>query len=126
MFATVGGRESKILAVKQSRCAVCHRVAEQGQAIGPDLDTIGTKLARPALFEAILYPNAAISHGYEMYAARHQDGRLVTGTLVNKSDVEIHLRNEQGILQTLDHAQVKSFERLKISLMPENLHQLMI
>lgn len=111
--------------LKQGQCAVCHRVAEQGQAIGPDLDTIGTKLARPALFEAILYPNAAISHGYEMYAARHQDGRLVTGTLVNKSDVEIQLRNEQGILQTLDRAQVKSFELLKISLMPENLHQLM-
>ncbi len=110
---------------KQGQCVTCHRVANQGQAIGPDLDSIGTKLARPALFEAILYPSAAISHDYEMYSAELKDGPLVSGTLVNRSDREIQLRDAQGNLQTLDRAQVKTLARLPVSLMPDNLHQLM-
>jgi len=118
----VAGRE---VYLKEGLCAVCHRGQDQGQAVGPDLSEISTKLARPALFEAILYPSAAISHDYEMWAAELVDGRLVGGTLVNQNEKEIQLRNERAIVQTFDRAQAKSFSRLPVSLMPDNLHQLM-
>jgi putative membrane-bound dehydrogenase-like protein len=110
---------------KKGICANCHRVGNEGQAVGPDLSSIGTKLARPALFEAILYPSAAISHDYENYTAKLKDGRTTTGVLVNRSDTEIQLRDAQGNLHTLDRAQVDSLDRLTVSLMPSNLHQLM-
>jgi putative heme-binding domain-containing protein len=100
-------------------------VGNEGQAVGPDISSIGTKLARPALFEAILYPSAAISHDYENYTAKLKDGRTTTGVLVNRSDTEIQLRDAQGNLHTLDRAQVDSLDRLTVSLMPSNLHQLM-
>ncbi|MDP7051957.1 MAG: c-type cytochrome [Verrucomicrobiota bacterium] len=110
---------------KRGQCAVCHRIGDEGKMVGPDLSHIGTKLARTALFEAILYPSAAISHDYENYIAKLAGGGSVIGVLVNQSDREIQLRDSLGNLQTLERARVISFDRLPISLMPANLHQLM-
>ena len=99
-------------------------MAGKGTAIGPDLDSAGKKLARSALYESILYPSAAISHDYENYTARLGD-RSVVGVLVSKSEKEIQLRDAQGTLQVLERKQVKSLDRLPVSLMPANLHQLL-
>lgn len=115
------GRE---IFARQGQCATCHRVAGKGTAIGPDLDSAGKKLARSALYESILYPSAAISHDYENYTARLGD-RSVVGVLVSKSEKEIQLRDAQGTLQVLERKQVKSLDRLPVSLMPANLHQLL-
>ena len=108
---------------KQGKCADCHRVKEDGKAIGPDLSQIGTKLARQALFEAILYPSAAISHNYESYSVVLENGRTTTGVLVSQDAQEIQLRDAEGNLGTFDRSQVETFQRLSVSLMPANLHQ---
>jgi len=49
----------------------------------------------------------------------------VTGVLVNQSEKEIELRDEQGIVRAIDRTEVTSFSRLPVSLMPPNLHQVM-
>ena len=108
---------------KKGKCATCHQISQQGKAIGPDLSQIGTKLARAALFESILYPSSAISHNYESYAAVLKSGQVATGILVNQSSDKIRLRDAEGILRTLDRAKVEEFERQRVSLMPANLHE---
>lgn len=118
-------KAGQVVYTKQGQCATCHRVAEKGKAIGPDLDSIGKKLARPALYEAILYPSAAISHDYENYTAQLKDGGSTTGVLVNRNGREIQLRDGEGILHTIVRSELKSIDRLPVSLMPANLHQLL-
>ena len=39
-------------------CTKCHVVNGLGREIGPNLSEIGKKLAKPAMFESILYPSA--------------------------------------------------------------------
>src|SRR5262249_24616693 len=51
--------------LKQAKCADCHQVNGVGKFVGPDLSEIGKKLAREAVFEAILFPSASISHNFE-------------------------------------------------------------
>jgi putative membrane-bound dehydrogenase-like protein len=109
--------------VKQGKCAACHQVRGEGKAIGPDLSQIGTKLARPAMYEAILYPSAAISHNYESYTAVLESGQVATGILVNESDMQIQLRDAEGILRTLNRTEVEDFQRQSVSLMPANSHE---
>ena len=45
-------------------CASCHRVRGQGQWVGPDLSTIGTKYGKDELLRSILNPSAAIGYNY--------------------------------------------------------------
>ena len=45
-------------------CAGCHRVRGQGQWVGPDLSTIGTKYGKDELLRSILNPSAAIGYNY--------------------------------------------------------------
>jgi cytochrome c551/c552 len=45
-------------------CVQCHRVAERGGSVGPDLTTVGSRFARRDLLEAILEPQKAVSDQY--------------------------------------------------------------
>ena len=122
---TGDAKKGREIFFKQGQCAVCHQIGGEGKGVGPDLGHIGTKLARPALFEAILFPSAAISHNYENYIAMLDGGGSVTGVLVNQSDSEVQLRDSAANLHTLERNSLISFSRLPTSLMPANLHQLM-
>ena len=50
-------------------CASCHRVRGQGQWVGPDLSTIGTKYGKDELLRSILNPSAAIGYNYRALIA---------------------------------------------------------
>ena len=108
---------------KTGQCAKCHQAQGEGKAVGPDLSQIGTKLARSAIFETILYPSAAISHNFETYLVQLESGQSLAGVLVNENDQQIQLRDAEGILRTLDRAEVERLERSTVSLMPANLHE---
>lgn len=111
---------------KEGICATCHTIGNDGSlGIGPDLMEVGTKLARPALFEAILFPSAAISHGYENYVAEMKDGRAYYGTLASQNKDQVQIRDALGTLHTLKRLDLESLDQLSLSLMPANLHQLM-
>ena len=116
---------AKVFAATHSQCAKCHPINGQGKDVGPDLGQVGTKLARAAIFEAILYPSAAISYNYESYVVLLDNGQKSSGLLVNKNDRELQLRDAEGNLRKFEMARVKSLERQSVSLMPANLHQVM-
>ncbi len=127
LIAMKGDAEAgaKVFAKSESQCAKCHPVHGKGKDVGPDLGQVGTKLARSALFEAILYPSAAISHNYENHVVLLDDGQTASGLLVNRNNREIQLRDADGNLRTFDMARVESVEAQEVSLMPANLHQTM-
>lgn len=102
-------------------CAKCHVVGGQGRSVGPNLDGIGTKLPREALYEAILAPSAAISHSYETYTALLDDGRSLTGLLVSQSPQEVVLKGADGIEATVAADTVEELVRQPVSLMPADL-----
>ena len=78
-------------------CAKCHPLAAGGSPVGPDLSEIGGKLAKEALYVAILDPSAGISHNFESYAVLAEDGQLSTGLLVSQTEDEIMLRDAEGL-----------------------------
>jgi putative membrane-bound dehydrogenase-like protein len=102
-------------------CAKCHVVAGAGKAVGPDLSGIGAKLSRPALYEAILAPSAAISHNYETWTAQREDGRSATGLLVSRSDAELVIRGADGIDVTIPAGEIEELVKQPVSLMPADL-----
>lgn len=106
-------------------CAKCHQVGAEGKNIGPALTEIGGKLAKEALYVAILDPNAGISHNFETYLVVTADGLTATGLLVSKTDDAVTIRTAEGIDQTFTMDDVDEFVKQTTSLMPSDLQKLM-
>jgi len=108
-----------------ANCIKCHQIGEVGQMIGPPLNVIGSKLSKPQLYEAILYPSAAIEMGYETWVVRTKSGDIFSGLKVE--DTPDHITIKDTDAKYHDIPWTKSTERLKqtISLMPEGLSETM-
>ena len=102
-------------------CAKCHIVNGKGVEIGPDLSEIGTKLSREAMFESILFPSAGISHNYENWIVAKDDGEIVSGLLLTKTDSATTIKDINGVVHEIDSDDIDEQKRLKLSLMPADL-----
>ena len=105
--------------MKTQACAACHSVADADPKRGPDLNKIGASLNREAIAEAILKPDAAIAKSWVDVTTN--DGTTHQGTLVEKSDTQIIVRNIAGIPTTLKPADVKEIKTSASTLMGPHL-----
>ncbi len=106
-------------------CNKCHTVNGQGKEVGPNLSEIGSKLSKDAFLVAILDPSAGISHNFETYVAVTDDGKVISGILVSKTDDEVVLKDAEAIVHTLKTADLEELKKLSTSLMPADLQKLM-
>lgn len=106
-------------------CAKCHQMDGVGKEIGPDLSAIGDKLARQAMFESILYPSAAISHNFETTVVTTNDGATYTGIVVNESDSEVKLKDENGLIRKVPVNTIDEKHKTDTSLMPSDIQKLL-
>jgi putative heme-binding domain-containing protein len=105
--------------MKTQACAACHSIAEADPKRGPDLNLIGATLDREAIAEAILKPDAGIAPSWVDVIAN--DGTTHQGTLVEKTDAQVIVRNIAGIPTTLKAADVKEIKTSASTLMGPHL-----
>ena len=106
-------------------CATCHRVQGQGQWVGPDLSTIGTKYGKEELLRSILYPSAAIGYNFKSNVLALSDGRVLTGLVVEEAPDRIVLKTADGKRQVVRPGDVEDRKVTEVSLMPEGLAEAM-
>jgi putative heme-binding domain-containing protein len=99
-------------------CAICHRIAGQGQSIGPDLGTVADKPVSE-LVTAILDPNQAVDPAYVAYTAVTKDDRELTGILASESPNSVSLRLAGGSEEQILRSNLKQLTSSGRSLMPE-------
>ncbi len=105
----------------KATCATCHQVKGNGVNFGPDLSEIGNKLSREGMFQAILYPSAAISHGFHGVTVEKKDGNSMVGFVTGETDAEVQLRLPGGVQQSVAKKEIKSQKENDVSLMPPGL-----
>ena len=103
-------------------CFTCHQVNGEGIDFGPALSEIGSKLAKEALYDAILNPGAGISFGFEGWDVKTKDGNNYIGMIASETDAELALRVPGGIIQKVAKSNLASRDRMTASLMTPNLH----
>ncbi len=106
-------------------CGGCHRVQGQGQWIGPDLSTIGTKYGKDELLRSILSPSAAIGYNFRSAVVALDDGRVLTGLPVEDTPERLVLKTADGQRITIRPGDVDDRKTSDLSLMPEGLAQTM-
>jgi putative heme-binding domain-containing protein len=106
-------------------CIGCHQINEEGKQVGPPLSTIGNKLGREQLLEAILTPSAALLMSFENWAVRTKDGEIKVGIKVEDGDDHVTLKDNTGEYIDIPAAKIADKKMMTLSMMPENITESM-
>ncbi len=107
-----------------AKCSVCHRYNDEGGGLGPDLSGIAGRFGLRDLVEAIALPSKTISDQYEAVTIATDDGRTITGRIVNLSGEDLIISTDMLVPDRMVHVRRSNIEAMKrsdVSLMPEGL-----
>jgi putative heme-binding domain-containing protein len=101
-------------------CGVCHTLHGEGNKIGPDL-TASDRRNREALLVNILDPSGYVRPEYVAQTAVLNDGRVLTGLVVESSAQQITLVDAKNQKTTVARSELEQIQPSPQSLMPERL-----
>ncbi len=108
----------------EAQCFACHRFDNEGGAMGPDLTIASGRFSIRDLLESIVDPSKEISDQYAAMVFVQDNGKMVTGRIINYSNdkmtVMTNMLDPNGLVD-VDSRKVESIEKSKISMMPEGL-----
>ena len=79
----------------EKNCMICHRLANQGPLIGPQLDGVGSR-GLDRLLEDILDPNRNVDQAFRSTMLALDDGRTMSGLVLREEGQVIVLADAQG------------------------------
>jgi putative heme-binding domain-containing protein len=106
------------------QCSICHRFANEGAAVGPDLSSVGTKFSARDLLEAIIEPSKVISDQYQNSMILGKDGASVMGKVVGEENGELIISTspfDASLTTKMKKSDVISSTPITISTMPPGL-----
>ncbi|MBC8869262.1 MAG: HEAT repeat domain-containing protein [Planctomycetes bacterium] len=118
-------RGRKVFFSKKAACASCHRMENQGGAVGPDLSQIGRLRTSQDLVEAVVFPSSTITLGYRSYAIVTDKGRIHTGIIVRETSDAIYMRTAELAEIRLSRRSVDEMGESSVSIMPDGLEKTM-
>jgi putative heme-binding domain-containing protein len=118
-------RGAEVFVRETVACNRCHQVNGEGIDFGPNLSAIGAKLAKDALYEAILDPSAGISFGFEVWLIELKNGDEVFGLVVSETADELAVKAPTGIVTRYKKDAIARREQQRSSAMPTGLAQAM-
>lgn len=81
-------------AFRKVRCDNCHRIGNSGGVLGPNLNGIAGRYSATTLLEHIVKPSIVISDQYQANIFVLNDGRKITGQIVNLSNGRYSIRTD--------------------------------
>ncbi len=113
------GNRSRGRKVYAQVCASCHKLFDEGGAIGPEL-TGSQRANLDYLLENLLDPSAVVAQDYQMSVFETKKGRVITGIVKQETErtLTIQTINESVILPK---EEIDSRQQTRLSLMPEGL-----
>jgi putative membrane-bound dehydrogenase-like protein len=109
-------------AVFRRECASCHRLDQEGSAVGPDLFGIRNQ-PKPAILLHLLAPDHEITPGFAAYTVATKDGRVLTGLVTSETSESLTLRQPLGREDTLLRSEIDEIQASRQSLMPTGLEK---
>jgi putative membrane-bound dehydrogenase-like protein len=117
---TLDGDAAKGRTIYQERCASCHRLNNEGTAVGPDLESVRTAGKELTLIN-ILDPNREVPPRFATVEVSTHDDELHTGIVSNDAANGLTLRQANGVDTFIPRTNIKSTRTATASLMPEGL-----
>jgi putative heme-binding domain-containing protein len=106
------------------RCAVCHKLGEQGKVVGPQLEGAGARgILR--LCEDILWPDRNVDEAFKMTMMVLDGGESVSGLVSDRTTESLLLTDQTGKQRRILLSDIEHEKPSKLSLMPGNFDELM-
>src|SRR5262249_54274973 len=105
-------------------CAACHRFAQEGGLVGPDLSGVVGRFSVHYLLESTIDPNKVISHQYAAITIVKKNGEVVTGRVANLSGDSLQIVQDMfgpGTMTGVRRADIDVMQPSKVSMMPTGL-----
>jgi len=118
--ATTPGQFLRGRHIFRERCASCHKMGEDGHAVGPDLGAI-TDRSPQSLLVSILDPNRAVETKYFDFRVETTDLRTINGIVAKESGNSVTLISANGIETELLRSEIETMESTSRSPMPDGL-----
>src|SRR5262249_38623401 len=119
---TLTGDPARGAVVFEKNCAACHKLGNVGQAVGPDLASLGDK-SPEGLVIAVLDPNRGVEARYVNYQATTRNGQTFTGVLTVQTGTSITLVSPMGKEQVILRTDLDELISSGKSAMPEGLEK---
>jgi putative heme-binding domain-containing protein len=103
-------------------CANCHRLDQEGYAVGPDLFGIRNQPKETILLHTLV-PDHEITQGFTAYTVATKDGRTLTGLVASETPASITLKQPLGKEDTILRAEIDELSASSQSLMPQGLEK---
>ena len=103
-------------------CIKCHTVAGAGNAVGPDMTTIGAQFPRIALIEHIVDPSKSVREGYAQVLIETDQDEIFAGLIKSETADSLTILDSQAQVQTIPKSKITSRRNSELSLMPDGLH----
>ncbi len=104
----------------KENCAVCHKLFDEGESIGPDL-TGAERGDLDFLMTSLVDPSAFVRKEYQAQAIALHDGRVLTGLVVDENDRSLTVVNGNRHKTVIARDSVADARPSEVSLMPEGL-----
>jgi putative heme-binding domain-containing protein len=101
-------------------CAACHRLAGEGEKIGPDLEGIGIR-GLERLLEDLLDPSRNVDPAFRATQIVTTDGRAVAGLVLREEGDVLVLADSAGKEVRLPRGQIEDRRIAPLSAMPANV-----
>ena len=104
-------------------CSQCHQIGNIGTLIGPDLTSVSRRFPRQDILRSIIEPSAAIDEKYRLITIRDDEGRVISGTILEENERQITVSPNPTTAETQSIAKSDIEERRlsPISPMPTGL-----
>lgn len=103
-----------------ARCAICHKLFDEGGQIGPDLT--GYDRANPDFWlDNLFTPSLEIREGFGAYIVKTKGGQILTGLIDAQDGSGIVIKDMANNKTAVKQADIEKMEASPISLMPEGL-----
>ena len=114
------GEPTRGKALFKAVCANCHRFRNEGNAVGPDLETF---IPKPPIewLTAILDPNRAVEEKFIGYNVSTHNGVTHTGVITAETPSSLTLRTLSGQEYVILRNNIRRLEGTGLSLMPMGL-----
>jgi putative heme-binding domain-containing protein len=114
-----------VFSSEKAKCAVCHRVGQEGGQIGPDLTEIGRIRSRSDLLEAIVFPSSSFPREFQPYSVITVEGKVEHGTITRETQDMIYLQSQIGSPTAIPKKAIEEIAPSTVSIMPQGFDRIL-